>query len=113
VIVGSGEPAEIAAIADAVAGQEEAGVGGLRPCGRACGSRYGRNGEACRQNDSSEAVHRSLPVVFMDRSLSTHQGAHYSGGAARTPHRIRNERIMPKTDNKTKKKAPRNEPQRP
>jgi hypothetical protein len=42
-----------------------------------------------------------------------HQGAHYSGARARTPHRIRNERIMPKTDNKTKKKAPRNEPQRP
>jgi hypothetical protein len=30
VMVGAGEPAEIAAIADAVAGQEEAGIGGLR-----------------------------------------------------------------------------------
>jgi hypothetical protein len=27
-------------------------------------SRYGRNGEACRQNDSSEVVHRSPPCCF-------------------------------------------------
>jgi hypothetical protein len=78
-IVGAGEPAEIAAIADAVAGQEETGIGGLRLCGRAGESRYGRNGKACRQSDSSEAVHRGLPVVFMGRLSSTHHGAHYSG----------------------------------
>src|SRR6185295_885213 len=63
-IVGTGEPAEIAAIADAVAGQEETGIGGLRLRGRAGESRYGRNGKACRQNDSSKAVHRSPPCCF-------------------------------------------------
>jgi hypothetical protein len=59
-----GEPAEIAAIADAVAGQEEAGVGGLRLRGRAGESRYGRNGKARRKDDSSKLFIEVLPVCF-------------------------------------------------
>src|SRR5436309_3197027 len=67
VIVGAGEPAEIAAIADAVAGQEEAGVGRLRLRGRAGESRYGGKRKACRRNDSGEALHLVSPCCFLVR----------------------------------------------
>src|SRR5947208_17198760 len=58
VIVGAGEATEIAAIADAVAGQEETGVGRLRRC-RLRGD-YG-NGEAERRNDLDEGTHEGSP----------------------------------------------------
>src|SRR5439155_10348245 len=67
VIVGAGETAEIAAIADAVAGQEEAGVGRLRLRGRAGESRYGGKRKACRRNDSGEALHLVSPFWFLVR----------------------------------------------
>src|SRR6185436_5366717 len=54
VIVGAGESAEIATIADAVAGQEETGIGRLRLRGRAGESRYGGKRKASRRDDSGE-----------------------------------------------------------
>jgi hypothetical protein len=67
VIVGAGEPAEIAAIADAVAGQEETGIGRLRLRGRAGESRYGGKRNACSRNDLGEALHLVSPGGFLVR----------------------------------------------
>jgi hypothetical protein len=57
VIIGPGETAEIAAIADAVAGQEETGVGRLRLRRRAC-----ENAECdtCRRDNPGNNVHPVL-----------------------------------------------------
>src|SRR5829696_8288072 len=98
VIIRAGEPAEVAAIADAVAGQEETGIGRLRLRGRGGGNRYGRNGEACWQNDSGEALHLVSPCRFLFRW-------HQHITATIIP--VRNEAAI-----LAKKKAPRNEPQR-
>ncbi len=86
-IVGAGEPAEIAAIADAVAGQEEAGVGGLRLRGRAGGNRYGRNGEACRQDDPERSCSSEVsPCCFLRIRLCINppRASMYSGAVRRS-----------------------------
>src|SRR5262249_20520974 len=80
-IVGASEPAEIAAIADAVTGQKEGGVGGLRLCRCACESRHGGKRQKYRRDGPGEAVHRSPPFCFWTLS-STHRGSHYSRNKA-------------------------------
>src|SRR5439155_9001378 len=95
-IVGAGEPAEIAAIADAVAGQEETGIGGLRLRGRAGESRYGGERKARRRDDFGEALHLVSPCCFLVRW-------HQHITATIIP--ARNEAGI-----QTKKKAPRNKP---
>ena len=62
VIVGTGETAEIAAIADAGAGHEEADIGGLCLCGLRRDKRrrdkgYGGERDARGRNNSGEIVH--------------------------------------------------------
>jgi hypothetical protein len=78
VIVGAREPAQIAAIADAVAGQEKASVGRLR-----LRRPYGEheNGGKRKQCDAGSLFHWILPV-FVDAPLLTRRRDHYSAQAA-------------------------------
>src|SRR5947207_12007279 len=96
-IVGAGETAEIAAIADADAGDEETGVGRLRlrRLSRENGERGGPQTKTRARDNLGERRHRFLR--FFDASLrrlvltsvdltSTHHGGYYSGSAMRNKH---------------------------
>ncbi|UFX49320.1 hypothetical protein HAP47_0015205 [Bradyrhizobium sp. 41S5] len=79
-IVGAGEAAEIAAIADTVAGDEEAGVGGLRRC-----RQRGHDDEykAGRNRDMRSELHFVLPNGCFSPLTSTRGPSGYSAATTR------------------------------
>src|SRR5437899_3269541 len=82
-IVGAGETAEIATVADAVTGHEERGAGRLRA--RRLGHERAGEHETRGRDDPCSNTHRTLQFAFgvlMKRSLtSTRRAEHYSGSA--------------------------------
>ncbi|WOH85561.1 hypothetical protein RX327_26210 [Bradyrhizobium sp. BEA-2-5] len=77
-IVGAGEPAEIAAVADAVAGQEEAGVGGLRRRRR---RRHDDERKTGRNRNMRNDLHLNPPDGCYGPLRSTRRPSGYSGAA--------------------------------
>jgi hypothetical protein len=96
VIVGAGEPAKIAAIADAVAGQEKAGAGRLR-LRRPCGEQG--NGGKRKQRDVLAEFFIASSRLILGAPLLTRRMDHYSG--------LRRHDRAPQIQ-----KAPRHQPQR-